>query len=130
MKIFTKAFWQDAFERVGSTFMEVLIAALIVTGGFASLGQWAFWEPLLWATAVALAKVLAAGFINPNTGGSFGTTNPARIVKALVTQKAIENDAGLPLADVGDTVAGEAAVQKVHTPVEVVEPGPSPYGTP
>jgi hypothetical protein len=133
MKIFTKAFWSDAIERVGSTFTEGLVAALIVVGGFSTLDDWAFWEPVLWLTVVALAKVLAAGFINPNTGGSLGTANPAGIVKALVTQKKVETilpSGNTTTAYVGATIAGEAATQPTATPVEVVTPGASPYSEP
>lgn len=139
MKIWTKAFWEDAVERVGSTFVQVLLGAMLATGiNFASMGHWSFWEPLLWATAIALVKVLVAGFVSPNTGASFGTTNPAGIVKALVTQKDVVLDGdkvgmGVPdevIASAGETVAGKAAVQETGSPVAVVEVGPSPYTPP
>lgn len=127
MKIWTKAFWKDAVERIGSTFFQVLGGALIAAGGFGKLDDWSFWEAVLWAMVLVVVKVLAAGFFNPNTGASFGTTNPADIVKAVVTQTDIKTDGdkvgmGMPdevIARAGDTVAGKAAVQDTNTPVAV-----------
>jgi len=138
MKIWTKAFWKDAGERVSSTFVQVVGGAIIAAAGFGSLDEWSFWEPLLWATVIATAKVLVAGVLNPNTGASLGTTNPADIVKALVTQKDIKTDGdkigmGVQdevIANAGETVAGKAAVQDTNTPVDVTEAGPSPYSIP
>jgi hypothetical protein len=130
VKIWTKAFWKDAVERIGSTAFQVVGGAIIAAAGFGVLDDWSFWKPVLWTLVLALAKVLAAGFINPNTGASFGTTNPAGIVKAIETQKDIvlEGDRvgpGMPdtvIANAGETVAGKAAVQDTNTPVEVVVP--------
>lgn len=128
MKIWTKAFWKDAVERIGSTAFQVVGGALIAAAGFGVLDDWSFWKPVLWTLVLALVKVLAAGFINPNTGASLGTTNPTDIVKAVVTQKDIVLDGdrmgpGMPdevVAKAGDTVAGPAAIQDNNTPVEVV----------
>lgn len=76
--IWSAAFWRDAVERVGSTFVQVLLGAMIASGiSFAQLGHWAFWSPLLWATAIALVKAVAAGILSPSTGASLGTTIPA-----------------------------------------------------
>lgn len=132
MKIFTKAFWEDAIERIGTTFGESLLGAMIAAGGFSAMGGWSFWEVILWTTALALVKVVLAGLINPNTGGSLGTTHPAGIVKALVTQKEIKTDGdpdvlgGAPtLAREGETVAGQASSQPNNTPVVVSLPPPA-----
>lgn len=141
MKIWTKAFWKDAVERVGSTTVQVIGGAFLAlafsaTRDFHVLGHWSFWEPLLWAIAIALVKVVMAGAINPNTGASLGTTNPADIVKAIETQKNIVLDGdkmgpGMPdevVALAGTTVAGKAAVQDTNTPVEVL-PAPPQGGS-
>lgn len=128
MKIWTKAFWKDAVERLGSTFFETLLGAMIAASAFSALSHWSFWEPLLWTTVVAMVKVIAAGFISPNTGASLGTTHPVDITKAIVTQTDITTDAqNEVVANAGETVAGKAATQQTNTPVDVTEAGPSPY---
>lgn len=128
MRIFTSAFWKDAVERVGSTFFEALVAVLIVGGlSFQNLGDWVFWEPLLWITVVALVKVLAAGFISPNTGASLGTTVPGELVAAYTTQTKVVDGSysgGRTVAHPGDTVAGPAAAVTDGRPVDVTKSEP------
>lgn len=126
--IWTKAFWKDAIERLGTTLVSILIGAMTASDfGWTMLDDWRFWSPIAVSMGVNVLKVLLAGFASPNTGASFGTTNPADIVQALVTQKDVVTQGdkigmGMPdevVAKAGDTVAGNAAVQVNNTPVEV-----------
>lgn len=125
--VLTGPFWSDALERVGSTLTQGLVAAMIVAGGFGKLDEWAFWEPVLWITVLALAKSLAAGFISPNTGASLGTTVPGGLVSAYTTQTEQGSYGGKSVAHPGDTVAGPAAPVPDGLPVDVTKAGPSPY---
>lgn len=132
MKFWTIAFWKDAGERVMSTALESLLGIMLATGfDLNNLLSWTgVWKGVTAVTAIALIKALLAGLANPNTGASLGTTHPADIVEALVTQKTVydpamqgqaqyENDvAAVP----GDTIAGKASAQPDDTPVVVSLP--------
>lgn len=126
--IWTKAFWKDAIERLGTTLVAILIGAMTASDfGWTMLDDWKFWSPIAVSMGINLLKVLLAGFASPNTGASLGTTNPAGIVKAFVTQKDVVTEGdkvgpGMPdevVARAGDTVAGNAATQANNTPVDV-----------
>lgn len=99
-RIWTKGFWKDAVERVGSTFLETLLGSMIAAGGFAAMGVWNFWESVLWITVIALGKTIVAGLANPTTGASFGTSVPADGVVALKTaDEQVSAGPGSPLED-------------------------------
>ena len=88
MKFWTKAFWKDAVERVGSTFLEALLAVMLLSGfDLEQLTSWDLvWKGVITITLISLVKALAAGLANPNTGASLGTTVPGDIVSAYTTQ--------------------------------------------
>lgn len=114
--IYTKAFWQDLFERSISTFGQVAAGFLAAAIAAVVAGT-----PILefdWTTAVfvilastlgAVLKGIAAVRANPESGASFGTAIPKGQVAAV-------EDVEIP----GQFVAEEAAPYAEGTPVEVV----------
>lgn len=98
MKIFTSAFWKDAIERVGSTFLQALLGVVVGTGVASSqgadLGKWTTWSPITFTTLAALIKVMIAGLYNPSSGASFGTSVPSDNVVAVVNPKTETTEAG------------------------------------
>lgn len=111
IKIFTKAFWLDAFERVGSTFLQALLGVVVGTGVATShgadLASWVTWSPIVFTTLAALLKVMIAGMAGAGTGASFGTSVPALDVVA-----AVNPGSGVP-------EAGAASPVPTGTPVRV-----------
>jgi hypothetical protein len=118
MRIWSKAFWKDAAERVVATFIAVLVGVFSAEGfSTDSLDEWRFWAPILITTAITVVKALGFGAINPNTGASAGTAIPGGIVQAYTAQTKTESttSGGRHLGYVahpGDTVAGPAAASQ------------------
>lgn len=106
-RIWTKGFWKDLTERVGSTAAESLLGTLISVGfDLDKLLSWeGVWKGVASTTLVALVKVLLAGMANPTTGGSLGTTVPAAAADTIVTPD-------------GSKVAGPGSVHEDGTPMQ------------
>lgn len=105
-RIWTKGFWKDIVERVGSTFGAAVLGILASDGfKWSTLGDWKFWSPVLATTAVTVIKVLLAGVANPTTGGSLGTSVPAAAADVIVTPD-------------GSKVAGPGSALEDGTPMQ------------
>lgn len=130
MSIWKKAFWKDAAERTISAVAQALLlfwfgealpdSIVQVNVDFA---DWRAWGQIVLAAAVLqMLKNLVAVLKNPNNGASFGTTNPADMVEALVTAKTVTTGvygSGRTVAAPGDTVAGKASPIETDQPVQV-----------
>ena len=79
MSKWSKTYWSDLAERVGSTFIQALIGCLVLTG--ATPVDWsdgkAVWAVLGVPTLLALLKGLLANMVNPDSGPSVLPAPPA-----------------------------------------------------